>query len=104
LDDLACELGAAGEPTTVQLWPEHFDVGTSVALGTERVNLGFSAGDALSDEPYVYVGPWGPERPGDSGFWNAPFGAYRVRSEAGGEVGAAAFIRDGLARLDKGDG
>jgi hypothetical protein len=102
LDEIACELPVSAAPATVQLWPEHFDVGTSVALESgsgERVNLGFSPGDAFSDEPYVYVGPLGPERPGDAGFWNAPFGAYRVRSDA---AGAAAFIRDGLARLEKG--
>jgi hypothetical protein len=112
LDDVLCELGRAAAPATVQLWPEHFDIGTSVAIGDgdegRRVNLGFSAGDSLSDEPYVYVGPWGPERPGDAAFWNMPFGALRTRSDvraAAGEaaVVAAAFIREGLARLDKGD-
>jgi hypothetical protein len=104
LDDLLCERGAAAAPATVQLWPEHFDVGTSVALQSgARVNLGFSPGDAFSDEPYLYVGPQGPERPGDGGYWNAPFGAFRVRSSAGGAAGAAEFIREGLARLEKVD-
>ena len=45
-----------------------------------QVNLGFSPGDAFSDDPYVYVGPWGPARPGDDGYWNAPFGAALSRS------------------------
>ena len=114
LDDVVCELGQAAAPTTVQLWPEHFDLATSVAIGAGdgegvgRVNLGFSAGDAYSDEPYAYVGPGGPDRPGDAAFWNVPFGALRRRSDvkaASGEpaVVAAAFIREGLARLDKGD-
>jgi hypothetical protein len=106
LDDVLCELGQAAAPATVQLWPEHFDIGTSVAIGDGggRVNLGFSAGDAMSDEPYVYVGPWGPARPGDAAFWNAPFGALRTRSDvSGAAVAATAFIREGLARLDKGD-
>ena len=67
---------------TVQLWPEHFDAGTTVDLGGGAgINLGFSGGDAFSDEPYVYVGPWGPERPGDPGYWNAPFGAFVPRCE-----------------------
>ncbi len=107
LDEVVCALGPEAAPATVQLWPEHFDVGTSVGLGggagddQARVNLGFSPGDAFSEEPYVYVGPWGPQRPGDEGFWNAPFGAFSVRSEVGGTSGAAAFIRDGLARLDE---
>ena len=110
LDDVLCELGQAAAPATVQLWPEHFDIGTSVATGNRggRVNLGFSPGDSFSDEPYVYIGPWGPERPGDAAFWNAPFGAVRTRSDiraASGEaaVAAAAFIREGMARVDKGD-
>ena len=52
------------------LWPEHFDVGISVA----EVNYGVSPGDAYLAEPYAYVGPW--QRRGGS-FWNAPFGAAR---------------------------
>jgi hypothetical protein len=103
LDEVLSELGPSAAPATVQLWPEHFDAGTSVALESGAlVNLGFSPGDALSDEPYVYVGPQGPERPGDGGFWNAAFGAFRVRSGVGDASGAAAFISDGLARLEKG--
>ncbi len=109
LDDVLSALGQAAAPATVQLWPEHFDIGTSVATGDRggRVNLGFSAGDSFSDEPYVYIGPWGPERPGDAAFWNVPFGAVRTRSDiraASGEaaVAAAAFIREGMARVDKG--
>jgi hypothetical protein len=103
LDEAVCRLGSTAAPATVQLWPEHFDAGTSVAVGADRarVNLGFSPGDAFSDEPYVYVGPWGPERPGDLAFWNAPFGAIRTRSDLGAAPGqeAAAFIGEGLARL-----
>jgi hypothetical protein len=96
LDEILCGLGPAAAPDTVQLWPEHFDVGTSVRKGPgdERAILGFSPGDDFSEEPYVYVGPRGR----DDGFWNAPFGALRVRSEVGGAAGAAAFIRDGLER------
>lgn len=52
------------------LWPEHFDVGITVA----RINFGVSPGDGFLPVPYAYVGPWdafsGP-------FWNAPFGAAR---------------------------
>ena len=92
--------------STVQLWPEHFDLGTSLDFGGgdgdgdgDGVNLGFSAGDAFSEEPYAYVGPWGPERPGDSGFWNAPFGALVTRSQAGDVSACVAFLRSALARL-----
>ena len=85
----------------MQLWPEHFDVGTAVDLGTVSVNLGFSAGDAFSEEPYLYVGPWDERRPGDPAYWNAPFGAYATRSQAGDAGACDAFLRTGLERLAK---
>jgi hypothetical protein len=59
-----------------RLWPEHFDFG--IDLGAKpgvRVNLGAAAGDGGINEPYLYVGPWGPERPGPAEYWTAPFGA-----------------------------
>ena len=62
-------------PTVAQLWPEHFDLGLDVGVGTTRVNLGASAGDSFHQGPYLYVGPWSAERPGDAAYWNAPFGA-----------------------------
>jgi hypothetical protein len=64
------------EVAVIQLWPEHFDAGTTVtiAAGT-KVNLGFSPGDSYEPEPYVYVGPWEADRRGDPSYWNAPFGA-----------------------------
>ncbi|HEX5265356.1 MAG TPA: hypothetical protein VFW24_01150 [Acidimicrobiales bacterium] len=46
LDDVVAGLGPAAEPAVLQLWPEHLDAGTNVAVGPEqRVNLGFSPGD-----------------------------------------------------------
>jgi hypothetical protein len=93
----------AASRTTAQLWPEHFDVGSTVDLSPGlQVNLGFSAGDAFSGEPYAYVGPWTADRPGDPGFWNAPFGAFAPRSRAGDEESCAAFLRSGLALLSEG--
>ena len=77
-------IAAAPDAMAVQLWPEHFDVGTSVAVGdgeTARCNLGASPGDTSTDEPYLYVGPWTAERPGDASYWNAPFGAAVTRSQ-----------------------
>jgi hypothetical protein len=63
-------LAPDGEPI---LWPEHFDIGLSVA----EVNYGVSPGDSAIGEPYAYVGPWrvplGP-------FWNQSFGAARPLS------------------------
>ena len=99
LDPLVAQL--AGASTTLQLWPEHFDVGTAVDLGPVSVNLGFSAGDAFADEPYLYVGPWDDRRPGDPAYWNAPFGAYATRSQAGDADACDAFLRAGLERLTK---
>jgi hypothetical protein len=87
----------------IQLWPEHFDAGTSVAVGSgesDRCNLGASPGDTYSDEPYLYVGPWSEERPGDASYWNAPFGATIGRTEllAASDPYAAgvSFLRQGL--------
>ncbi len=105
LDTVVCDLSAPSTQLTVQLWPEHFDVGTAVDFGrhdgVKGVNLGASAGDVFSEEPYVYVGPWGPERPGDPAFWNAPFGAAAARSEVGDESACEAFLRAGLAKLSE---
>ena len=74
----------AADTMAIQLWPEHFDAGTSVAVGAganNRCNLGASPGDTYCDEPYLYVGPWTDTRPGDASYWNAPFGAVVRRSE-----------------------
>src|SRR5438093_1388828 len=43
--------------------------------------FGASPGDTSTDEPYLYVGPWTAERPGDASYWNAPFGAVVTRSQ-----------------------
>lgn len=76
LDELITSLGPAARPATLQLWPEHFDAGTHVGLpGGARTNLGLSPGDDFEAEPYLYVGPWTEQRPGDPTYWNAPFGA-----------------------------
>ena len=89
------------EVATIQLWPEHFDAATTVTLpSAQPVNLGFSPGDGFESEPYLYVGPWGPARPGDPRFWNAPFGAVRRRAEVLGAPtpprSVAEFLTDGL--------
>jgi hypothetical protein len=103
LDTVIAGLGASAQAATVQLWPEHFDAGTNVALASgARVNLGASPGDDTSAEPYLYVGPWGPERPGDRSYWNAPFGALRTWSAMAHDdvVGEGVrFVRHGLALL-----
>ncbi|HEY6672312.1 MAG TPA: hypothetical protein VIZ91_07410 [Solirubrobacterales bacterium] len=59
-----------GDPSLVQLWPEHFDI--ALELGSEsagrRANFGASPGDDDHDEPYFYVGPWTADVSGE--FWN----------------------------------
>jgi len=96
LDAVLASLPAGAGATTIQLWPEHFDAGTTVTLPSgERVNLGASPGDDYLDGPYAYVGPWGDRR-GDPAFWNAPFGAARARTELDTVEAVADFLRTGL--------
>lgn len=96
---------AAGklDASRLQLWPEHFDAGCDVAVrpgGDDRCNLGASAGDGAEGTPYLYVGPWGADRPGDPSFWNEPFGASvgiaEIRRAADPVEAGVAFLRRGL--------
>ncbi len=99
LDALLPELT---DPTAAQVWPEHFDLGLAATTGSGGVTLGASPGDDGVPEPYVYVAPWGPGRPGDADFWNSPFGAVVTRAELGGADtvgGAVEFLHRGLALL-----
>ena len=103
---LDAAIADAVDPMAIQLWPEHFDAGTSVAVGPgegDRCNLGASPGDSYSDEPYLYVGPWIDDRPGDASYWNAPFGAVIRRSELMTSPdpypAAVNFLRRGLELL-----
>jgi len=104
LDHVIAAQPRAAEPDVIQLWPEHFDVGTSLGLpGGSRVNLGASPGDGYVEQPYLYIGPWEPERPGDPDFWNVSFGAVTTRSELGGGPEAfesgAQFLHRGVQLL-----
>lgn len=105
LDLVLAELPSSAAATLPRLWPEHFDVAIEAnARVDRRVNLGGSPGDGFSAEPYLYVGPWNSDRPGSTEFWNAPFGATRMKSAltASGDdliAGGAAFLIDGFSRL-----
>jgi hypothetical protein len=90
---LAAEI-AGDQPGAVVLWPEHFDVGMTAAA----INYGASPGDDQIPEPYLYVSPHEGLPPGDSAFWNVPFGAARTFRQIGTVAEAAAFFRDGRAR------
>jgi hypothetical protein len=89
-----------GDPSLVQLWPEHFDI--AVDLGSEsagqRAAFGASPGDDDHDEPYLYVSPWTAKPSGE--LWSATGfdGAELPYSEliAAGDHRAAAldFMRE----------
>jgi hypothetical protein len=103
LDDVIATRPGA-DATAVQLWPEHFDLAVDVLVARGRVNLGASPGDSFCDEPYLYVGPWDAQRPGNASFWNAPFGAVLRHHDivAAGPTPRAAmheFWLQGLALL-----
>jgi len=83
------------QPSDAWLWPEHFDLGITAGA----INYGASPGDDHITIPYVYVGPHNGPPPGDSAFWNAPFGAARTIHQIGTAEEAAAFFRDGRARV-----
>jgi hypothetical protein len=105
LDRVLEQLPATSSPTLPRLWPEHFDAAIEAQAHLDRrANLGGSPGDGFSDEPYLYVGPWTAVRPGEAGFWNAPFGAFRTSSQLAADPDSpvdagAAFLLDGYRRL-----
>lgn len=81
-------------PAVVQLWPEHFDLATTIS----EVNYGGSPGDEGHPSPYLYVGPYAPP-PQDGDFWNEPFGASVSEDAVRTVDDAVAFFRDGRQRL-----
>lgn len=108
LDQLVHGAPAFSAPSLVQVWPEHFDAALDMAYDAEspaerRVNIGGSPGDSFHATPYLYVGPWTPDRPGDPAFWNAPFGAVLgygdVATSPDPVETAYAFLASGLDRL-----
>ena len=108
LDVVTRDLGPSASPTVIQIWPEHCDAAIDVAVGPElRVNLGASPGDGFHAEPYLYVGPWASDRPGDPDYWNAPFGAVLghglLRATADPVEAAVAFVARGLSLLGPSD-
>lgn len=109
IDAVLLGAGPGADPSVAQLWPEHFDLGIDLAWGPgegERVGFGVSPGDDAIGEPYLYVGPWGPHRPGDAGYWNAAFGAAVRQDELTAtndpHAAATAFFRRGLDLLRTG--
>ncbi len=99
------------DPSRVQLWPGHFDPAIEAGDEDRRASYGASPGDATSDEPYLYVSVWWPDRlsldTADS-YWNADgfVGArlsYADLVTADDQVAAAVeFYRAGRDRLRAG--
>jgi len=61
-------------PSRPQIWPGHFDPAIEVGTEDARGSYGASPGDHGSDEPYLYVSVWWPDRLDvdvDDDFWNA---------------------------------
>ncbi|WP_067835288.1 hypothetical protein [Nocardia lijiangensis] len=81
---------------TPVLWPEHFDLSSTL----DEVNFGVSPGDSAHPGPYAYVGPW-VRRTG--AFWNAPFGALRPREQAPTVAQLLEFFEEGRDRAAAGD-
>ncbi|HET6954184.1 MAG TPA: hypothetical protein VFI47_27720 [Acidimicrobiales bacterium] len=102
LDEVAA-LPLVSAASAPQIWPEHFDHAAVVEAGGARFNVGASPGDGGEPGPYLYVGPWGDDRPGDPAYWNAPFGAVLRRADLEGagpderRDRALAFVRQGLS-------
>jgi hypothetical protein len=105
VDELVATHPAVREPTALQLWPEHFDVAGNVTAGATRANVGASPGDGFEPLPYLYVGPWTGDRPGDPAYWNAPFGAVLRHADLAAvappdrRAHALAFLRTGVDLL-----
>lgn len=80
---------ASTDAEELQLWPEHFDLATTIG----RVNYGASPGDAAHDEPYLYVGPWDEV---SGAFWNESFGASLAASRVADVAAAVHFLVEGF--------
>jgi hypothetical protein len=99
---------ADGDPTLVQLWPEHFDL--AIELGSEaagqRANFGASPGDDGHPEPYFYVGPWSAEVSGElwnaTGFKGAELGYAELISAEDQRRTALDFMRERYRALREG--
>ena len=89
---LAAEIPAE-QPSTPQIFPEHFDLGITAGA----VNYGFSPGDDEIPTPYAYVGPHA--KPTDNPFWNAAFGAYRTWDKVTTVEEALEFFRAARSEL-----
>jgi hypothetical protein len=98
LGALIAGAGTGDAPDEVQLWPEHFDIATSLGPEGARANYGGSPGDAEHPEPYLYIGPWSMDGRADD-FWNESFGSSLSYAALLGGADAASFLRRGKELL-----
>jgi hypothetical protein len=96
LESVLTEADPTDEPSAVQLWPEHFDLALESGPPGRRANYGGSPGDAVVDEPYLYVGPHDHR---DGPFWNAPFGAVLTYADIRRGEDPATFFEQGRQSL-----
>ncbi|HEY8216055.1 MAG TPA: hypothetical protein VIH82_02905 [Acidimicrobiia bacterium] len=93
---------------TVTLWPEHFDVATTIGDESRgrRGTYGASPGDADHPEPYLYVTHWADVP--DDAYWNddafggASLGYEGVADAADPVEAATAFFGAGRALIMQG--
>jgi hypothetical protein len=99
---------ADGDPSLVQLWPEHFDI--AVELGPEatgkRATFGASPGDEDHPAPYFYVAPWTAEVSGPlwnaTGFKGAELGYAELTAAEDQRRTALDFLRERYRVLQEG--
>jgi hypothetical protein len=100
--------GASVNPSRVQIWPGHFDAAMEVGDEDRRASIGASPGDASSEEPYLYVSVWWPDRLAldvNDPYWNAngytgavlPFSEVMEADDP--VAGALAFLATGRDKL-----
>ncbi len=96
------------DSSRVQMWPGHFDPAIEVGDEDRRGSYGASPGDDTSDEPYLYVSVWWPDRLNietDDAYWNAEgfvgarMGLAELAATDDPVATAADFFRSGRDRL-----
>ncbi len=93
-------LATQAPDASTTLWPEHFDLATTVRdteLGD--ITFGGSPGDAEHEQPYLYALPPSPVPDGDRSFWNEPFGAALSYDRVTTAGDATDFFADAAARV-----
>ncbi len=98
------------DPGRVQLWPGHFDPAIEIGDVDRRASFGASPGDQTSNEPYLYISIWWPDRldlSDSDDFWNAEgyVGARMpysfIKSQPDPLTSAIDFFRGGRDRLQE---